>query len=438
VSDVKVAVHPQTNTILVVTWTQQKASDRTLLEFNFTGSEAMTSRGATGTVGAHRDVVLGVPEKTGVSVRIVNKVGSVDYKTKDYTGTTGAIPSGMPKPKLVSYDASLASPERYLFGSVEDSVSGCGTKPCDYLNPFWIYIMDRQGRVVWYWADPSNGASHAFPRVARDGEYVVIDTGRAGESAVPTGVLYMTLDRQLYQSITIPGIDDAIDVTRDGSVLYDADGKLRERNKQGAIRDIWTCPFNTPGADPSSCYCNAVNWVPEDDTVLLSFPTPNTVVQIDRKTGALVGQYGSAPNSYAFADSSWKLQFQHAPTITPQGTLLVSSHLPDFPYGSKPGPNQHGFEEFDIDRTSKKLTLKWIYKEGKEWAESKGMALRLANGNTLTNYGNGGVIREVTADKKTAFEVGFPAGIGDGYHNNMVGNNVLVADLYALNGGGPK
>jgi hypothetical protein len=48
------------------------------------------------------------------------------------------------------------------------------------------------------------------------------------------------------------------------------------------------------------------------------------------------------------------------------------------------------------------------------------------------------VIREVTADKKTAFEVGFPAGIGDGYHNNMVGNNVLVADLYALNGGGPK
>jgi hypothetical protein len=27
---------------------------------------------------------------------------------------------------------------------------------------------------------------------------------------------------------------------------------------------------------------------------------------------------------------------------------------------------------------------------------------------------------------------------GDDYYNKMVGNNVLLADLYALNGGGPK
>jgi hypothetical protein len=48
------------------------------------------------------------------------------------------------------------------------------------------------------------------------------------------------------------------------------------------------------------------------------------------------------------------------------------------------------------------------------------------------------VIREVTPDKKTAFEVSFLVTPGDGYNNKMVGNTVLVADLYALNGGGPK
>ena len=439
VSDVKVAVHPNTNTILVVTWTQLKAADNTLLEFSFTGSSVMTSRAQAGATGAHRDVVLGVPEKTAVTVRVVSKLGGVDYKTKDYQGTTGAIPSGMPKPTLVAYDATLASSDRYLFGSVEDSVTNCGSQPCDYLNPFWIYILDRQGRIVWYWADPSSGSSHAFPRVARDGEYIVIDTGRSGETTTPTGALGTTLDRQYYQFVAIPGIDDAIDVTSDGSVLYDADGKLRERNKQGTIRDIWTCPYTKdPGADPTSCYCNAVNWVPSDDTVLMSFPSANVVAQISRSTGALVGQYGNAPGSYAFVDATWKFQFQHGPTITPQGTLLVSSHLPDYPYGSTSAPYHHAFEEFDIDRTNKKLTQKWIYKDGKEWAESKGMALRLVNGNTLVNYGNGGVIREVTTDKKTAFEIKFDAPIGDDFHNNMVGNNVFVDDLYALNGGGPK
>jgi hypothetical protein len=414
-----------------------KTSDKVLLEFSFSGSSVMTSRGTTGSTGAHRDVVLGVPEKTVVTVHIVNKVGNVDYKTKDYTGTTGPIPSSMPKPTLVSYDATLASKDRYLLGSVEDSVTGCPNQtPCDYLNPFWIYIMDRQGRIVWYWVDAASDASHAYPRVALDGEYIVIDTGRSGETTSPTGALGLTLDWQYYKFVAIPGIDDAIDVTSDGSVLYDADGKLRERNKQGSIRDIWTCPYtNDPGADPTSCYSNTVTWVASDDTVLMSFPSCSTVAQIDRKTGALVGQYGNAPGSYAFADATWKFQYNHAPTITAQGTLLVSSHLPNYPYGSAPGPNHHGFEEFDIDRANKKLIMKWNYTEGKEWPESKGMALRLANGNTLVNYGNGGVIREVTSNKKTAFEVKFAVSIGDGYHNNMVGNNV-GSSLWQMDGGG--
>ena len=39
----------------------------------------------------------------------------------------------------------------------------------------------------------------------------------------------------------------------------------------------------------------------------------------------------------------------------------------------------------------------------------KGMAIRLPNGNTLANYGTGGVIREITPDKQTAFHVKFDA-----------------------------
>jgi hypothetical protein len=68
----------------------------------------------------------------------------------------------------------------------------------------------------------------------------------------------------------------------------------------------------------------------------------------------------------------------------------------------------------------------------------KGMAIRLPNGNTLANYGTGGFIREITPDKRTAFHVKFDVDGGDDFFNKMVGHNVLVADLYALNGGGPR
>lgn len=67
----------------------------------------------------------------------------------------------------------------------------------------------------------------------------------------------------------------------------------------------------------------------------------------------------------------------------------------------------------------------------------KGMAMRIEGGNTLANYGTGGVIREITPDKQTAFRVKFDAEQGNDFFNKMVGHNVLINDLYALNGGGP-
>jgi hypothetical protein len=151
-----------------------------------------------------------------------------------------------------------------------------------------------------------------------------------------------------------------------------------------------------------------------------------------------VGQYGSASGSYAFSPTTWKLQYPHSPNLTPQGTLILSTHLPQYPFGTPAAPKHHAFAEFTIDRTAKKLTETWVYSDGTEWAMFKGYAIRLANGNTLGNYGTGGVIREITPDKRTAFHVSFPVTPGDGYDNRMVGNTVLVTDLYALNGGGPK
>jgi hypothetical protein len=436
-SDVTVAVHDDVNTILVVTWKQAMAAEMTWLEFEFEAGNVMKSRAHPGTAGDQRDVVLGVPGATMVTIRVVSQQGGMEYKSKDYQGMTEAVPSGMPKPTVIAYDAAIASKDRWLFGAVENSDGGCNNQSCYYHTTFWLYIMDRKGRIVWYYADPASNATSSFQRRARDGEYIWIEKRPFGSSG-ERSVLKMTLDHAYSEEIPVPGLADCIDVTDDGSLLYDVTRTyvLREMTRDGKVRDIWSCRehFGTN----FQCYSNTINWNKADDSIVMSFPEHGTVIQIDRKTGNVVGQYGEAPGSYAFSPMTWGFGYQHFPNITPEGTLILSSHMPGYEDTDSPVAGQHAFMEFTIDRQAKTLVEKWIYKEGQEWAMYKGMAIRMANGNTLANYGTGGVIREITPDKRTAFHVKFDSTRGNDFFNKMVGNNELIDDLYALNGGGPK
>jgi hypothetical protein len=441
VSNVQVAVHPRVNTILVVTWTQEVAAETTWLEFTFEDDVVMTSRPAAGTLGEHRDVVLGVPGETLVTLRVVSRQGATDYASSDHQGTTEAVPSGvngMPAATLVSYDATRASPDRWLLGAVENSEGGCG-RQCYNSWTYWTYIMDRKGRIVWYYADPSSNATSSFQRRARDGEYLWIEKRPYGRPG-PRAVLKMTLDGEYSEEIPVADLADSIDVTDDGGLLYDANDTLRELARDGSVRDIWSC--RAQFGQGFACYTNTINWHPATNTVWMSYPDENTVVEVSRETGQLLASYGDAAGSYGFSGVSrdnWQFEFQHFPNVTADGTLLVSTHMPGFADTYTPAAGQHAFVEFDIDRDNQRLVEKWFYNEGQEWAMYKGMAIRLANGNTLANYGSGGVIREITADdKQTVFHVKFDAPNGDDFYNKMVGHNELIDDLYALNGGGPR
>ena len=88
----------------------------------------------------------------------------------------------------------------------------------------------------------------------------------------------------------------------------------------------------------------------------MSFPEPGLVVEIDRTSGMLVGQYGTRMGSFAFAPplttppTAWSFGFQHFPNYTEAGTLLVSSHMPGYEETSNPVANQHAFIEFAVDK----------------------------------------------------------------------------------------
>jgi hypothetical protein len=441
VSNVAVAVHAQVRTILVVTWNQMTAADTVHLEFTFENGEILRSRAKPGAVGMKRDVTLGVPASTPVTIRIVSTVGGTGHATRDYMGTTGALPAGLPVPTVTMYNAQRASPERYLFGAVELSQQNCaGGRNCYNRGVFWTYIMDRKGRMVWYYSDAASNATSSFQRHARDGEYIWIEKRPYGRSGIKA-VLKMSLDHQYSEQIDLPDLADSIDVTTDGSLLYNSEGagsawQLKERTRAGQTRNIWSCP--TAFGSGFSCYSNTVNWNETTNTIMTSFPEENTVAEIHRQTGMLVATYGDHTGSYAYSPANYTFEFQHFPNLSPQGTLMLSSHKPGHNDTYTATAGNHEFQEWTIDRTNRRLTLLWSYNAGPEWAMWKGMAIKLANGNVLANYGSGGVIREITQDKATVFHVKFDAPITDDNYNNYVGNNFFINDLYAMNGAGPR
>jgi hypothetical protein len=449
VSGVTIAVHPQIRTMLNVTWTQATAADTVHLEFTFPQGRVMTSRPKPGGAGMKSDVVIGVPGSTNVTVRVVSRVGGVDYKTRDYMGMTGAIPAGMPVPQVSMYNAALASPEQFMLGAVENSDGGCNSTSCYYNEIFWLYIIDRQGRIVWYYSDAASNATSSFQRAARDGGYLWIEK-RPFSSTGTRSVLKRTLDGTYSESISVP-VGDCIDVTTDGSLLYDSGNILRERTRAGMTRDVFDCREHFGSG--FQCYTNTINWNERDDTIVMSYPDESTVIEVRRSNGEVVGQYGAETGSYAFAampappgGGSWNFGYQHFPNITKDGTLILSTHMPGHQGAQAtrmPIAGEHSYQEYDIDRTNRRLTMRWFFQiPGQEWAMFKGMAMKLPNNNVIGNVGTGGVIREITPDKQTVFMVKFDAPAttaqNNDFFNKMVGHNFFVADLYSLNVGGPQ
>jgi hypothetical protein len=417
-------------TVLAVSWAQDIQSDSVRLRFTFENDQWFESPKKPGTRGSHRELVLGVPEKTDVTIQIVSQTanGEVACQTQ---GTTGKVPRSVPRATILDCRPELMSRNRWMIGSVEDTPR----LNSRYVGPFIIYIIDRQGRIVWYYLDQAWNPAMTYPRIPSDGTHLVVDRSLRNGINHPS-VFKTTLDFEYFEEFSTPEMIDSMDVTDDGSILYNSYQWLIEQRPGGTTRNIWNCQrwAAATGAreiDSQYCYSNAVAWNRRGDSVLLSFPYVNTVVEIDRRTGDLVGQWGELPGSWTMDPPTRRLDFVHGGNITPDGTLLVSSHEPGS--GESYDPVPHFFFEFELDRVNRIATEVWMFGESvDEWPRWKGEAYRVTGGNTLVNYGSGGSIWEVTPDGQTAWNVKWDADFPNDYINKMVGHSILINDLYAL------
>jgi hypothetical protein len=299
--------------------------------------------------------------------------------------------------------------------------------------PYWIEIIDRQGRIVWYKKVPDNMMTF-YPTVSFDGTHIWYEAENIfGVGSAQPSVTRQTLDGRWSVQLPVPGLGQAIAEGPDGSFFFETRtggaNLLSRLDPDGTVSTAWDCGqwFRAHGIYPAYCAMNTCNWDPTRNTVLVSQFYTSTVFEIDIATGQPIRQMGQLQlgEPWSFDPVESLFDYQHNPYWTADGTILVSTHVPD-----RWGVQVAG--EYVPDDETRTLRRVWSYQSSDLWATQLGEAVRLPNGNTVLGYGQDGAVREVTPQGAVAWQANWARDYS-GYR--VIGHFTAIPDLYALNAG---
>lgn len=144
-------------------------------------------------------------------------------------------------------------------------------------------------------------------------------------------------------------------------------------------------------------HCNAVE-LDTDGNLLLSSRHFNEITKINRSTGAVMWRMGGNANQFTFINDSLKFAGQHDIRRLPNG------HISLFDNGKNGLAHPAAAKEYQLDEQNLTATLVWSYVNNPLTnSTAMGNAQRLANGNTLIDYGN-------VVDGDVVFNVVKPSG----------------------------
>jgi hypothetical protein len=175
--------------------------------------------------------------------------------------------------------------------------------------------------------------------------------------------------------------DYLVETTTDGKIVWE----WRSWEHLDPVRDgITAVQDNRVAWSLGNGFCEL-----PDGNIMLSFRNISTVVMIDRRTGEIYWKLGAPP-----------LSGQHAPTILPNGHILLFDNGPHrldqpFPFS----------RVLEIDPATKEIV--WKYQEAvvsNFFSPAISNAQRLPNGNTLINEGWFGRFFEATPEGAVVWE----------------------------------
>src|SRR5690606_15988466 len=263
-----------------------------------------------------------------------------------------------------------------------------------------------EGDVVWWFGIRSEVTS---ARMSYDGKHMWITRGNVPEGLANVHRVSMDgLDDEELSS-AFEGQNHQLTVLPDETVAFYAYGEagcddIKEYSPDGEVRSI----VNAGAAHGAgtSCHLNAIEYSPQDDTLVFSDLYNDNYTKITRE-GELVWVLGGPTSDFTGAGAEW--ESQHGLDI------LDTNRLVFFNNG---GPGSAGSLaiEVELELDSMTATRRWTYSAQPPIQNHlMGDVQRLYNGNTLVVYSSRGVVHEVSAEGSLVQELSWTLGGAIGY-----------------------
>ena len=414
-------IHDDIESLVYVSWTSELGGTAHV-EYAFDEDDWLQTPTQEIEAGDYEQLLLGIPYNETFEWKVVLDTGEEVYTSAEQEAYTGDLPN-MPEPTVTLSDPAQYEPSgKYMMGSVNSRTGGWVS------GNYWKFIMDREGRIVWA-SQTADQHWTIYMQPSYDGTSILWDKkcllGRLG---CRTGLTDFPHENRRNDRRYVRCSGGAPCVPRVGGWVYRVGRRIwlfrdiGETQSDGSQETIWDCrEFHDSIGANSSCQSNTLFWHESEDTFLFSFYTTNTVVEIDHQTGRTLRQWGGElPQSWDFDPSDSVFWWQHGATYTDEGTLLLSTEA-----GSR-GDYETVAREYIVDDDTETLVEIWNFGLGENiYGDTAGETHRLANGNTLHNYGSAGHIREVTTDGEIVWEVEWNG-------NRLLGRTIFLDDLWAF------
>lgn len=408
-TSVTASLNPAYPTVVNVSWNQSQPAV-VHAEYTFDDGIWLASPERDLVPGAHAEILLGIPYATEVVWRIVAEMdrppGSAGADaagittTPDATITTGDVPDSMSVGDVTIADPSAWDPATpYVFASV--SVEG------SFSGQYWTMVVDRQGRAVWGHESP-NGRASMHPRISWNEDTFLVDHNSYWgdfDGGVNSTVLALKIDGTLVKTWETPGLHHPFTDLPDGSLAY---GRIYDRYSEaltvidpsGTATDLFSCPeFLDDIGESAICASNTLWYDDTRDVFLFSMWTLETIIEVDGTTGNANRWFGHVNGAWDFSPPSSAFWYQHGGHYLPNGNLLTSSYVDD-------GEDAIVAREYEVDEQNEQLVEVWNFGIGDDiHGNDMGEVHRLPNGNTLSNYGTAGRLRESTPDGTVVWDL---------------------------------
>lgn len=429
-------LHPDQGSIIVVEWAQPEPTDWSWVEYSVDPDIWLPTPASPGTVGEHRQIIVGVPFESKVSWRVVGALGEATTTSPAGSIRTADLPARLPPTQVDLGDpASWQAGADFLFTSVTHR------SPFNGDSRFWLVILDRQGRYVWA-QEGEDDVWTLFARPSKDGRAILWDQPYfwSLSNSEDSRVYRQRLDGTIEHSWSTPGLHHSFDEIDSQTILFSGVGASTDRvmisEGEEPATLLWDCQtwLLAEGlVDPESnhnCGANSITWHEPTDQIVLSLFSSEAVLAIDRQSAEVLW-FAEPYRALGLAvDPVWA--WQHDAHLLDEDSLLLFSGIRQ--EGDERGADLIGSAvyQYRLDLENGRLDLEWSLPSD-EWVSNlKGGATRLPDGNTLVNYGDLGGVREFDADGAIVWELNFDTRPDAERREHWVGRTTFIDDLYAM------